>query len=237
MNLETIETIVLSNIKYDAYSSLSVDTNAEKILDFATLHYCVHLAREELKLNCMIPAIMKHGTQIQTSVNTRIYTVSDTDVDLVTAVFYTTSSDQFYLERRTRGNILEVVNKISTEGTPNYYIPFGATSAGLAKMELHPVPKVATEYVDFDYKPTLSVLTTSTDEDALMKKYPLTIIKIASAYAFQLLRNDNANYLKWLVSGYKDFTEINLREVGVDVKPEVEVDDLLAQKRSDRYTK
>lgn len=237
MNLQNIETIVLKNIKYDSYASLSADTDTAKMEDFSILHSCIYLAREEIKLNCLIPALLKHATQIATVAGTKAYTISDTDFDLPIALRYTTSDSQIQLTRRTYENILEVVEKTTTQGTPTYYIPFGSTSAGLSKIELFPIPEKSNEYLDIDYKPTFSVLTTNTDEDLIMLKYPLTVIKLASAYAFQLLRQDKENFATWINLGRIDFKEINLREVGFDYKPDIMTDEFIRSKRNDRYTR
>ena len=237
MDLQTIETIVLRNIKFDKYADLSADTDAGKIADFSMLHHSVWLAREEIKLNCMIPALSKHATRITTVDGTKAYTISDTDFDLPIKVRYITSDEEYDLERRSYENISAVVEKpSSTKGTPVYYIMFGSTSAGLSKIELFPTPEKSTEYIDLDYKPVLAVLSTSTDEDSAMRKYPMTVVKLASAYAFQLIRQDKANFLDWLKMGYADFQEINLRETGFDYKPDTFVDDLLKTKRAERLT-
>ncbi|MBU2249904.1 MAG: hypothetical protein KKD77_24375, partial [Gammaproteobacteria bacterium] len=71
MILQNIERIVLSLIGYDRYSALSVDTNAEKIEDFANLHTCVNLAREEIKLNTLIPSILKWTSATATAASTK----------------------------------------------------------------------------------------------------------------------------------------------------------------------
>jgi len=236
MDLQTIETIVLRNIKYDLYADLSADTDAGKVADFSMLHHSVWFAREEIKLNCMIPALLKHATRITTASGTKAYTISNTDFDLPIAVRYITSSDEFPLVRRNYENISEVVEKPSTtQGEPTYYIMFGSGSTGLPKIELFPTPDVVGS-CDIDYKPVLAVLSTSTDEDLIMRKYPMTTVKLASAYAFQLIRQDKENFATWLQLGYKDFKDINLREIGFDYKPDTFVDEFIKQKRKERLT-
>lgn len=236
MTLQTIETLILRNLKYDLYADLSVDADAGKIADFSMLHHSVWLAREEIKLNCMIPALLKHATRITTVAGTSSYTISDTDFDLPIAVRYITSDDEFPLTRKSYENISDVVEKpSSTQGTPAYYIMFGSTSAGLSKIEPKPIPDVAGS-IDIDYKPVLSVLTVSTEIDLIMSKYPMTVVKLASAYAFQLIRQDKANFVDWLRFGYNDFKEINLREIGFDYKPDMFVEELIKNKRRTRLT-
>ena len=236
MQLSNLETIILRNLKFDNYADISIDTDAGKVADFSMLHHSVWLAREEIKLNCMIPTLLKHATRITTVAGTSSYTISNTDFDLPIAVRYITSDDEFPLERRNYEDISDVVEKpSSTQGTPAYYIMFGSTSAGLSKIEPKPIPNVAGS-IDIDYKPVLAVLSAASDEDLVMRKYPMTVVKLASAYAFQLIRQDKANFIDWLKLGYVDFKEINLREIGFDYTPDSFVDDLIKTKRKERLT-
>ena len=75
MTLAQIERIILANIQYDRYSALSVDTDPGKVEDFANLHTCVNLAREEIKLNTTIPSLLKWTTAATTTAGTKAYSL------------------------------------------------------------------------------------------------------------------------------------------------------------------
>lgn len=236
MILSSIETIVLANIGYDRYADLSVNTDTEKMADFALLHKCVHMAREEIKFGCAIPGLLKHATSITPSTTQARNTIAETDFDIPTVVRYTPpSGDTYYLERANPENLLTKVSSLTGNGDPSFYVPFGATAAGLSYIEIYPIPSTAGA-LDIDYKPVLTELTTSTDEDILMKKYFMTIIKIATAFAFQIIKKDNANFGAWITIGRTDFKDINIREAAFNASNTLKTDGLLATKRNQRYT-
>ncbi|MBM3701730.1 MAG: hypothetical protein FJW63_01855 [Actinobacteria bacterium] len=235
MQLQEIERSVLALIGYDRYSSLSVDTDSEKAADFALLHRCVNIARDEIRIGTIIPAILKHATTISTVAATKQYLIANTDFDIPVKVRYTTSDSEFELEKATPVNLLDKVDKTTTQGTPSVYQIFGSSGAQVY-IELYEIPETAGESVDIDYKPVLSDVTNATSEDIIMLKYSLTVIKIAAAYAFQFIKKDMANFDKWLLLGRADFKEINLRETGFDTSPTIKTEPLLVNKRKGRYT-
>jgi hypothetical protein len=234
MTLQNIETAILQLVGYDVYSSLSVDSS--KTEEFSLLHRCVNIARDEIRLNTIIQALLKHTTTISSVDGTKRYTISNTDFDIPIVARYKTSSDEIKLIRTDALNVLDDIGSTTDEGTPSHYQIFGSTSAGLSYVELFPVPDTSGETLDMDYKPVLTDLISASDEDIILKKYPMTVIKIATAWAFQFLKKDDKNFDKWTVLGFADFPKINLRETGFDKDPTVKIDSLVAQRRKDRYT-
>lgn len=236
MILSDIEKSILIAIGYDRYSDLSVDTDATKIDDFAMLHRCVNIARDEIRLNTIIPALLKHATVITTVAGTKQYTISDTDFDIPVKAYFTDSGgSQKELIKVSPINILDKIATLTTAGTPICYQIFGSTSAGLSYIELLPVDDVGGT-LDIDYKPVLTDVTLASGEDTIMKKYPLTVIKIAIAWAAQFIKKDDKLFDKFILLGRADFKEINLREINSDPDNNLQVDSLLAKRRVGRLT-
>ena len=168
MNLRQIEEITLQNVGFDRYSSLSVDTNSEKGEDFANLHVCVWLAREEIKLNTLIPSLLKLTT-LTTVANQKAYSLPS-DFDIPYKARYRTASDEWELDQVYSENLLDVVGKTTDTGSPSWYRIFGSSS-NLIQLELYNIPDTAGESADIEYKPILSNITTATSYDVIMNKY------------------------------------------------------------------
>lgn len=220
MTLQEIEQIVLSQIGYDRYSSLSVDTNAEKIEDFARLHSCVNLAREEIKLNTKLSCLTVIGAGIVTTANTSGYSLP-AGFDIPIAIYYwgtgqseATLLKQLYMESLPLNVPVAVGSAQIATGEVYGYIIAG-TSADLMQIYIVDVPAVAGVILPI-YKPVLTELTTSTDEDILMRKYPKTVINFATAFAALLLKNDQAKHDKFYGLGFADCAKIDIRELRSD---------------------
>lgn len=233
MNLQAIETAILGIIGRGPYSDFSTETAF--VNDFSLLHQCVNFARDEIRINCLIPAMLKHATSITPSTSVARNTISDTDFDIPVVVRYTQNSNTIYLKRANPNNLLDKISNLTDSEDPAVYQIFGATSVGLSYIEIYPVPKIAGT-LDIDYKPVLTDVSATTDEDIIMKKYAMCVIQIASAYAFQMIIKDNANFDKWIIVGRAHFKGINLREIGSDNDPSIKPDPLLSQNRKGRYT-
>lgn len=236
MDLQAIETLVLTNIGYDRYSALSVDTGVEKTEDFATLHRCVHLARDEIKLNCMLPGTLKRSSGNATVAGTKSYN-APSDMDVVLKVRYRTASSEFDLSRVYPENLLTKLGGSLTTATgmPSMYMIFG-NSSNVIQIEFHLIPDKAAQY-DVEYKPILINLTTNTDEDVIMQKYPQTVIKLATAYAFQFFKKDMTNFAKWFALGSGDFATIDHREQMADANYKEIPDAVTRTRRQKRFSK
>lgn len=236
MTLQQIEEIILQTVGYTRYSVLSIDTSTEPAEDFAILHKCVWMARTEILRGTNLPGMMKHATNISTVAGTKRYTISDTDFDIPLKVRYDDGTLQKDLVKAVPDNILDYVDDVDTQGTPTVYMMFGSTAAGLSYIELYNVPDTSSQTVSIDYLPVLANLTASTDEDLIMKKYPETVIKIASAYVFQIIKKDMVNFEKWFMFGKGDFKAINMREQNYDPNLTARPDDYLIKTRTGRRT-
>lgn len=236
MTLQDIETLVLKNIGGIRYSELSASSVSEEVEDFADLHKMVLLAREEIKLNTMIPGLLKRSSANSITVGTRAYSLP-TDFDIPTKVRYRTASDEFILDQVYPDNLQDKLDsgKTTTEGTPSMYMIFG-TSSDRIQIELYNIPNTSGEEYDVEYKPTLSNLTTSTDEDILMQKYPSTVIKLATAFAFYSFRKDKTQFDIWYRFGFADFAEINHREAAADENYPSLPDSLIRARRKARFS-
>lgn len=235
MTLQEIEELILVNVGHKRYSELSVSSIAEDIEDFRFLHGCVNLAREEVKINSAFPQLMTFGTAITVAAGNFQYSLP-VDFDIAVAMYFAT-------------NLLTVGNKLtqidvrnlpanisnSDTGTPSSYVLSGIV-ANLAQIYLLPIPETAGVLLPL-YKPVLTKLSTSTDEDIIMKKYPGVVINFASAFAFQYIKKDGANHDKYYLLGISDCKKINLREASFDPDPTVNVESLLAVKRNQRTTR
>ncbi len=240
MTLQQIETIVLSLTGYDKYSSLSVDTDSAKIEDFSLIHDCVNLAREEIKINSNMPSLLAVGATITVIANTAGYSLP-TDFDIPKTIYYwnwgSTSAKrlkQYTIEDIPDTLPVAIGTATPDTGTPYSYVIMG-TSGNLIQIYLYPTPDTAGIILPI-YKPVLTTLTTSTDEDVIMRKYPKVVIDFATAYAFQMIKKDQANYDKYYAYGIKKCQAINLREMSCDPNLTIDVESLLTQKRVDRYT-
>lgn len=237
MTLEEIETFTLGAIGHTRYHTLSTKAaNTDDGRDFALLHRCVYLAREEIKRNTFIPGILKKQT-IAVSANDNDYDLAS-DFDLPANVRYLTSGGaESNLTRVYHENILQKLggSKTTELGTPSLYLIAGNVS-DLIQIEFYLVPdSSATAYVF--YKPVLANLTTSTDEDILMKKYPQTVIKLASAFFFQLIKKDGANFDKWYLLGTADFRKIDFLERSADSSYREIPSSSIRNQRMGRFTK
>jgi len=214
MNLQAIETLVLQNIGYDRYSSLSVDTDAAKIEDFAMLHKCVNLAREEIKLNTNIADVMAFGTAIVTASGVAQYALP-VDFDVPVTMYYSlvAGTAGFKLARMYPQNLPSNIS-LTDVGTPENYIILGNT-AGVLQIYLLLTPNAAGVILPL-YKPVLAELILAADEDSLMKKYSKAVIDFASAFAFQFIKKDGANHDKYYGLGLSECAKIDLREVKAD---------------------
>ena len=234
MQLSVIEPIVLMKIGGDRYSSLSVDANAEKVEDFANLHTCVNLAREEIKLNTTIPSLLKWTSAIATVASQKAYSLPS-DFDIPVKVFYTSDTEEFELEQVYPANLLEKVANTTAEGIPDWYMILGQSSA-LVQIELYNIPNKVQSFKAI-YKPVLTEYTISTSEDILMKKYPKTVINFATAFAFQIIKKDSAMHDKYMMLGLADCSKIDLRELKADSSYKELPDALLRTRRSSRLSK
>ena len=239
MTLENIETAILRIIGYDYYADLSTSTDSAKIADFAMLHRCVNMAREEMRINCYIPALLAYTARIQTVAGTNEYTIPETDFDLPKKVFSISVTNLIAgeLERINEQNFL---NKVGTEDVPSdppsYYEMLDSTADGISKIRLYPTPNAGGDYIFIKYLKVLAEITTSTSEDILMRKYSNTVISLASAFAFQMIKKDDKNFATFMTLGRADFKNINVREANFDASPDITVDSLLSNRRSDRRT-
>lgn len=235
MQLQDIEKIVLMNIGGDRYSVLSVATDDGKIEDFAILHKCVLMAREEIKLHTSIPSILKKQT-ITTVASQKAYNLAS-DFDVPEKIIYiTTANSQFPLGQLYLGNILQKKSNITDTGTPDSYMIIGNTS-NLIQMELYDTPNMAGETAYVYYKPILANITTNTGYDMIMAKYPNVVIKFATAYGFYYLRKDKTQFDIWFALGNKDLSEINKREIDSDSNYKELPNSYLRAKRIGRTTK
>lgn len=235
MNLQAIETAVLRIIGADYYADLSTSTDPGKIEDFAMLHRCVNLARDDMRMFCTIGSILKSASTITTVSGTKQYLISDTDFDLPKKVFYTNSEGKVAkLTKVTSENILQYVDNFTTAGVPIVYRIFG--SSGVSPyIEVYNVPNEVGS-IDIEYSPVLADFSTATDEDVLMSRFSSTLIMLASAYAFQMLKKDDKNFDKWLALGRANYRFINFAENGADNNEIQTVDDFLSKVRKDRRT-
>ena len=214
MTLQQIEQVVLNNIGM-RYDELSISTDAKEILDFAMLHTCINLAREEIKLNTNIPALMMLGTAITTIANQSTYSLP-TDFDIPVKIFYESSSSSWELEQLYVSGLSDT--KILTTidpGTPSKYLILG-TSANLIQIILVTAPNIAGDIFAPIYKPVLTTLSLSTAEDIIMRKYPKTVIDFATAFAFQILKKDKEQHDKYYGLGLAECAKIDLRETNAD---------------------
>jgi len=214
MNLRAIETLVLQNIGYDRYSSLSIDTDPAKMEDFAMLHKCVNLAREEIKLNTNIGDIMAFGAAIVTSSGVAGYSLS-ADFDIPVTMYYAliAGTAGFKLTRMYPQNLPSNIS-LTDIGTPESYVILGNTT-GVLQIYLLPTPNAAGVILPL-YKPVLTELILPADEDSIMKKYSKTVIDFASAFAFQFIKKDGANHDKYYGLGIAECSKIDLREIRAD---------------------
>ena len=214
MILSAIETLVLQNIGYDRYSSLSVDTNAEKIEDFAMLHKCVNLAREEIKLNTNIADVMAFGAAIVTASGTAQYSLP-ADFDIPVAMYYalTAGTVGTKLTRVYPQNLPSNIS-ITDIGTPSSYLILGNTAA-LLQIYLLPTPDAVGVILPL-YKPVFAELILPADEDSLMRKYSKAVIDFASAFAFQFIKKDGPNHDKYYGLGIAECAKIDLRDMKSD---------------------
>ena len=240
MTLEQLETMILMGISYDRYSSLSVSTNAEKIEDFATLHRCVTLAREQIKLNVKLPSI-EVWDNVTVTAGTGTYNLpTDFDIPIGVYFFYSTGTDwegwdlvQLYPE-----NIIQKLGKplsLLEQGDPEYYVIMGQAS-DVIQITLAPTPDKA-GFIGLTYKPVLTNLTTPTAEDVIMKKYPIAVINFAMAYGFYFLRKDQANFDKYFSLGMADCSKADFREKQADSSFRQLPDYLIRTRRMARFTK
>lgn len=239
MNLQNIETVVLRNIGADYYADISTSSDSGKMADFAMLHRCVNLAREEIRKFCHIPALMEYTANIVTVASTNEYTIPETDFDVPKKVFSISSSGLIIgeLKKINEQNFLQKMgNEDIPEDPPSFYEMIGSTSAGLSKIRLYPTPKRGGDYIIIKYLKLLTDLTSATDEDILLKKYSLEIITLATAFAFQMLKKDDKNFDKWLIIGRGYFKNINFYESGFDNDTEIATDELLVKMRQGRRT-
>jgi len=223
MNLRVIERVVLNNIGM-RYDELSISTDAKEILDFAMLHTCIYLAREEIKLNTRLPCLTMIGTGIVTAAGTSSYSLP-ADFDIPIAMYYWSIGNssaillnQIYMESLPINVPVSVPvafgAAIFATGTPYGYIIAG-TSADLIQMHIVDEPTVAGLILPI-YKPVLTELTTFTDEDVLMRKYPKLVIDFATAFAWQILKKDPAQHDKFYALALGKCREIELREKMAD---------------------
>lgn len=219
MQLQQIEKIILNNIGM-RYDELSISSDAKEVLDFAMLHTCVNLAREEIKLNTKLPCLTMIGSAITTIAGTSRYSLP-TDFDITISMYYCASGSskatllqQLYMEDLPTSVPVSIgVTDIAT-GTPYGYIIAG-TSADLIQIYLVDVPEVNGIILPV-YKPVLTELTVAADEDILMKKYPKTIINLATAFAAQILKKDEKIHDKFYQIGLGECAKIDFREVKAD---------------------
>jgi len=213
MRLDAIEKVVLNNIGM-RYDELSVSTDAKEILDFAMLHTCVNLAREEIKINTKIPDIMAFGAAIPTVAGTAQYSLP-ADFDLSVTMYYSTVAGMAgtKLSRMYPEDLPSSVSLVDT-GTPDSYLILGNT-AGLLQIYLLLTPNAAGFILPL-YKPILTELSLAADEDILMKKYSLAVINFATAFSFQLLKKDEKMYDKFYNLGLLNCSKIDFREKTAD---------------------
>lgn len=239
MTLQQVETIVLQLIGYDRYSSLSVDTNPEKIEDFAILHNCVTLAREEIKLNTTIPALLKIGSSIQTVAGQQAYSLY-TDFDVPVKCYYTSGSDEWEPEQAYPNTIKEKVTSLTDSGSPSWYVisdTANSVTAPVIQCRFYNVPNVSNDSFLFVYKPVLTEITTPTAYDILMHKYPHTVIKFATAFASQIIKKDMVSFEKFYIMGKNDCQMIDTREMGADSGLKEIPDGLIRGRRQGRLSR
>jgi len=132
-------------------------------------------------------------------------------------------------------NLIQAKDDLDAEGTPDRYMILG-NSSDVIQMKLYDTPDEAgTVYVY--YLPNLTNLTTSTDEDVILQKYPNTVIKFATAFAFQFFKKDAANFDKWFLLGTGDISDIRQRELSADSYMKELPEALLRARRMSRHTK
>ena len=234
MILSAIERVVLQLIGYDRYSALSVDTGPEKIEDFANLHTCVNLAREEIKLLTTIPALLKWTPSTATVASQKAYSLPS-DFDIPVKVFYTESSSEFELDQVYPANLLEKVDNTTAEGMPGLYMILGQSSS-LVQIEFYDTPSKVGSYKAI-YKPILAELTVGTSSDILMTKYPNAVINFATAFAFEIIKKDTNQHDKYYAMGVSDCKKIDFRELKADSNFRELPDSLTRSRRSARLSK
>jgi hypothetical protein len=219
MILSTIEKLVLNNIGM-RYDELSVSTDPKEILDFAILHTCVNLAREEIKLNTKLPCLTMFGTAINTVAGTSGYNLP-TDFDIPIAIYYWAMGNseaallkQYYVEGLPATVPVAIGGATLVTGTVYGYIIAG-TSADLIQIYIIDVPDVAGIILPM-YKPVLTELSLATAEDVLLRKYSKTVINFATAFAAQLLKKDEKIHDKFYAIGLGNCRDIDLREMKAD---------------------
>jgi hypothetical protein len=235
MTLQQIETFVLMNIGGSRYTEMSISSDPNVIEDFSLLHNCVDFARDEVKINTYCPQMEKFGTAIVASAGTSGYPLPS-DFDVPIAIYYAAqvSTVGARLTKVYAENLPETVN-IDEQGTPDSYI-LNDVDSDLASITILPVPdKVG--YILPLYKPTITPLTLSTAEDILMRKYSLTVVKFATAFFFQLIKKDMANFASWYGMGMQDCQKITQRELDSDSSYREKPDDLMRRRRMARNTK
>jgi len=240
MQLKAIEQVILNNIGM-RYDELSISTDAKEILDFAILHTCVNLAREEIKLNTNIKALNKIGTAIVVASGTSVYSLPS-DFDVPITMYYWSSGgseaielEQMYVESLPSKIPVTVGSATPDTGTPSGYLILD-TSTDLIQIALYPTPAVSGVILPV-YKPVLTEKTVSTDEDTLMKRYPKTVIDFATSFAFQLLKKDDKQHDKYYGLGLSECFKIDLREMKADSNYKDKPSSVLIARRAGRLSK
>lgn len=236
MTLEQIETIVLQMVGYDRYADLSVDTETKKIADFALLHQCVHMARHEIARNVkMFGNIVWDNIAVTKGLGT--YDAPG-DFDLpILMVWIGSGGSTYNLKQVYAENLIQKLGKpfsLLSEGMPEWYAIIGQDT-DLIQIALAPIPNEAGS-IGMTYYPILPNVTVSTDETVDMKKYPETITKLASAYFFQLMKKDAANFDKYYTLGFADISMIRQRESAADSNMTELPSEHLRNKRTSRHT-
>lgn len=241
MTLQQIETIVLSLIGYDRYADLSVSTDTEKVADFALLHNCVTLAREEIKLNTKFPAIVTIGTGITVTADNTTYSLP-TDFDIPVIMYYWQTGNssvnklqQIYIENPPDDIPIAIGNATMPGGMPTQYM-LADTASDQIQIHLYPVPQVGGIILPI-YKPVLTELTTSTDEDIIMTKYPKAVIDFATAFAFQIIKKDATAHDKYYTLGMTECEKIDLREKAGDSSYRDMPDYIIRNRRAGRLSR
>jgi hypothetical protein len=237
MTLREIETFVLVNIGHKRYSTMSAaGATSNDGKDFALLHRCVFLAREEIKLNTKIDGLLKRD-EITTVANQVSYALA-TDFHVPVEGIYRTADAEHTLERVYPENLLQKLwgNSTTDTGTPSMYMLIGNTS-DVMNVELYLIPDTAGHTAEFIYKPVLTNLTIATDEDLLMQKFSQTVIKLTTAFAQQLIKKNASEFNKWFSLGIADFSTINQREQAADSNYKVLPDSLTRRRRQGRFSR
>lgn len=241
MQLQSIERVVLNNIGM-RYDELSIATDAKEILDFAILHTCVNLAREEIKLNTTkFPALNTLGAAIAVVSGTPNYNLP-TGFDIPIAIYFygtgLTSAvllTQIYSESLPVDVPVTLGTASATTGTPDSYLLLGAL-ANLIQIYLYPTPSTAGSILPI-YKPVLTELTLTTDEDVIMRKYPKVVIDFATAFAWAILKKDHAQHDKYYTMGLSGCLKIDFREMKADSRYKDLPDKLTRNRRAARLSR